>query len=268
MVSYELALGLAFVVPILLAGSMSVKDIVDAQSGFANWYVWKQPLGFLILFIASLAEINRAPFDEPEAEQELVAGFHTEYSGMKFALFFMAEYIKMIAVSAIAATFFLGGYYGPFVEQLPLLFLREAHLADERRLLGDLLRHARLGDALLELADLGGAVVALAELLADRAQLLAQQRLALALVHGLLRALADRLRQPQDLHPVVEQRLHPVEALGDVGELQDLLLLAGLEVQVTGHRVGQRAGLADRAVARWVNVDTPRIYATTRAVFN
>lgn len=121
MVSYELALGLAFVVPILLAGSMSVKDIVDAQSGFANWYVWKQPLGFLILFIASLAEINRAPFDEPEAEQELVAGFHTEYSGMKFALFFMAEYIKMIAVSAIAATFFLGGYYGPFVEQLPLL---------------------------------------------------------------------------------------------------------------------------------------------------
>lgn len=121
MVSYELALGLAFVVPILLAGSMSVKDIVDAQSGFANWYVWKQPLGFLILFIASLAEINRAPFDEPEAEQELVAGFHTEYSGMKFALFFMAEYIKMIAVSAIAATFFLGGYQGPFVEQLPLL---------------------------------------------------------------------------------------------------------------------------------------------------
>lgn len=121
MVSYELALGLAFVVPILLAGSMSVKDIVDAQSGVANWYVWKQPLGFLILFIASLAEINRAPFDEPEAEQELVAGFHTEYSGMKFALFFMAEYIKMIAVSAIAATFFLGGYQGPFVEQLPLL---------------------------------------------------------------------------------------------------------------------------------------------------
>lgn len=121
MVSYELALGLAFVVPILLAGSMSIQDIVQAQNGFTRWFVWKQPLGFLILFIASLAEINRAPFDEPEAEQELVAGFHTEYSGMKFALFFMAEYIKMIAVSAIAATFFLGGYWGPFVEQLPLL---------------------------------------------------------------------------------------------------------------------------------------------------
>ena len=121
MVSYELALGLAFVVPILLAGSMSIQDIVMAQNGFTRWFVWKQPLGFLILFIASIAEINRAPFDEPEAEQELVAGFHTEYSGMKFALFFMAEYIKMIAVSAIAATFFLGGYWGPFVEQFPLL---------------------------------------------------------------------------------------------------------------------------------------------------
>lgn len=121
MVSYELALGLAFVVPILLAGSMNVQDIVSAQNGFTRWFVWKQPLGFLILFIASVAEINRAPFDMPEAEQELIAGFHTEYSGMKFALFFMAEYMKMIAVSAIGATFFLGGYWGPFVEQVPLL---------------------------------------------------------------------------------------------------------------------------------------------------
>lgn len=121
MVSYELTLGLAFVVPILLAGSMSLKDIVEAQAGFAQWFIWKQPVGFLLLFIASIAEINRAPFDMPEAEQELVAGFHTEYSGMKFALFFMAEYIKMIAVSAIAASFFLGGYWGPFVETYPLL---------------------------------------------------------------------------------------------------------------------------------------------------
>lgn len=121
MVSYELALGLAFVVPILLAGSMNVSDIVAAQQGLGRWFVWKQPLGFLILFVASIAEINRAPFDLPEAEQELIAGFHTEYSGMKFALFFMAEYIKMIAVSAISVTFFLGGYWGPFVEQYPLL---------------------------------------------------------------------------------------------------------------------------------------------------
>lgn len=121
MVSYELALGLAFVVPILLAGSMSLLDIVEAQQGLGKWFIWRQPLGFLLLFIASIAEINRAPFDEPEAEQELVAGFHTEYSGMKFALFFMAEYIKMIAVSAIAASFFLGGYWGPGVETFPLL---------------------------------------------------------------------------------------------------------------------------------------------------
>ncbi|MGA9532554.1 MAG: NADH-quinone oxidoreductase subunit NuoH [Anaerolineales bacterium] len=121
MVSYELALGLSFVVPILLAGSMSLLDIVNAQQGFTHWFVWKQPLGFLLMFIASMAEINRAPFDEPEAEQELVAGFHTEYSGMKFALFFMAEYIKMIAVSAIAVAFFFGGFWGPGVEQYPLL---------------------------------------------------------------------------------------------------------------------------------------------------
>lgn len=124
MVSYELALGLAFLVPVLLAGSLSLRTIVDAQQGIANWYIWKPvvgQLGFLILLIASLAEINRAPFDLPEAEQELVAGYHTEYSGMKFALFFMAEYIKMIVISAIAASFFLGGFWGPFVDQIPLL---------------------------------------------------------------------------------------------------------------------------------------------------
>jgi NADH-quinone oxidoreductase subunit H len=124
MVSYELALGLSFVVPVLLAGSLSLRDIVEAQQGFANWFLWKPPvgiLGFLILITASLAEINRAPFDLPEAEQELVAGYHTEYSGMKFALFFMAEYIKMIVISGIAASFFLGGYWGPFVDQFPLL---------------------------------------------------------------------------------------------------------------------------------------------------
>jgi NADH-quinone oxidoreductase subunit H len=121
MVSYELALGLTFVIPIILAGSMSLRDIVAAQQGLADWFIWKQPLGFLILFVASIAEINRAPFDLPEAEQELVAGFHTEYSGMKFALFFMAEYIKMIAVSVIAVTIFLGGFWGPFVDSYPVL---------------------------------------------------------------------------------------------------------------------------------------------------
>ncbi len=119
MVSYELALALAFVGPIMLAGSMSVDAIIEGQRHL--WYVILQPLGFLIFLIAAVAEINRAPFDMPEAEQELVAGYHAEYSGMKFALFFMAEYGKMIAVSFIAATMFLGGYLGPFIDRWPLL---------------------------------------------------------------------------------------------------------------------------------------------------
>jgi NADH-quinone oxidoreductase subunit H len=119
MVSYELALGLALIGPILIAGSMSLVDIVDAQNPV--WFIVYQPIGALIFFIASIAEVNRAPFDMPEAEQELTAGYHAEYSGMKFALFFMAEYVKMIAISAIGATLFLGGFRGPFVDQLPIL---------------------------------------------------------------------------------------------------------------------------------------------------
>ena len=119
MVSYELALALAFVGPIMLASSMSVDAIIEGQTHL--WYIILQPLGFLIFLIAAVAEINRAPFDMPEAEQELVAGYHAEYSGMKFALFFMAEYGKMIAVSFIAATMFLGGYLGPFLDRWPLL---------------------------------------------------------------------------------------------------------------------------------------------------
>ena len=119
MVSYELALGLAFIGPILLADSLSLQQIVERQRSLP-YVVW-QPIGFLIFLLASIAELNRAPFDMPEAEQELTAGYHTEYSGMKFALFFMAEYGKMIAVSFIAASLFLGGYWGPFVDRLPLL---------------------------------------------------------------------------------------------------------------------------------------------------
>ncbi len=119
MVSYELALALAFVGPVLLAGSLSVSDIIEAQRPF--WFVLLQPIGFLLFLIAAVAEVNRAPFDMPEAEQELTAGYHAEYSGMKFALFFMAEYIKMIAVSVIAASLFLGGYLGPLVDQFPWL---------------------------------------------------------------------------------------------------------------------------------------------------
>jgi NADH-quinone oxidoreductase subunit H len=122
MISYELGLGLAFVPPIMLAGSMGLIAIVQTQAhmGLLKWWLY-QPLGPLIFLIASIAEVNRAPFDMPEAEQELTAGYHTEYSGMKFALFFMAEYIKMIAVSMIATTLFFGGYLGPFVDRFPLL---------------------------------------------------------------------------------------------------------------------------------------------------
>jgi len=108
MISYELTLGLSFVAAILLGNSMSLVDIVEGQKSL--WFVIIQPVGFIIFFIATLAEVNRPPFDMPEAEQELVAGYHTEYSGMKFALFFMAEYQKMIVVSMIGATLFLGGY--------------------------------------------------------------------------------------------------------------------------------------------------------------
>jgi NADH-quinone oxidoreductase subunit H len=108
MISYELSLGLGFVTAILLGNSMNLHDIVDAQRGV--WFAVVQPVGALIFMIVTLAEVNRAPFDMPEAEQELTAGYHSEYSGMKFALFFMAEYQKMIVISMIAATLFFGGY--------------------------------------------------------------------------------------------------------------------------------------------------------------
>jgi NADH-quinone oxidoreductase subunit H len=108
MISYELSLGLGFVMAILLGNSMSMVDIVEAQKDM--WFVMIQPVGAILFLIITLAEVNRAPFDMPEAEQELTAGYHSEYSGMKFALFFMAEYEKMIIICAIAATFFFGGY--------------------------------------------------------------------------------------------------------------------------------------------------------------
>jgi len=111
MISYELALGLAMLAPVMMAGSMSMVDVVESQRTLP--FIVLQPVAFLIYFMSSLAEINRAPFDMPEAEQELTAGYHTEYSGMKFALFFMAEYIKMIAVAMIGSTLFLGGYAWP-----------------------------------------------------------------------------------------------------------------------------------------------------------
>jgi len=119
MISYELALGLSFVTAIILANSMSLLEIVSEQRNI--WFIFIQPVGAVIFWIATLAEVNRAPFDMPEAEQELTAGYHSEYSGMKFALFFMAEYQKMIAICAILATLYLGGFLGPFVDRYPLL---------------------------------------------------------------------------------------------------------------------------------------------------
>lgn len=123
-ISYELALGTALISPLLLIGSLSFRDIVGYQAqgpfwGEGGWLVFAQPLAFVLYCIAAVAEVNRAPFDLPEAEQELGAGYHTEYSGMKFAMFFMAEYVNMITVSSVAATVFLGGPNSPVPALIP-----------------------------------------------------------------------------------------------------------------------------------------------------
>lgn len=114
LVSYEVAMGLSVIGVVMMAQSLSLVDIVHAQQHSA-WYVVFQPVGFVIFVIAAVAETNRAPFDLPEAESELVAGYHTEYGGLKFAMFFLAEYINMIIVSALGATLFLGGFSGPLL---------------------------------------------------------------------------------------------------------------------------------------------------------
>jgi NADH-quinone oxidoreductase subunit H len=121
LISYELAVTLTFVAVILAAGSLSMVKIVEAQQANGVWFAFVQPISLFIYCVAGLAETNRAPFDLPEAEQELVAGFHTEYSGMRFALFFLAEYANMIVVSAIATTLFFGGWLPPFGTWLPFL---------------------------------------------------------------------------------------------------------------------------------------------------
>ena len=122
MISYELSYGLALAAVLVLANSLSLTDIVNRQAGswwhvVPRWFVFVQPIGFLIYMTAGVAETNRAPFDFPEAEQELVAGYHTEYSSMSFALFFLAEYINMVTVSAVATDLFLGGWHGPLLPE-------------------------------------------------------------------------------------------------------------------------------------------------------
>jgi len=116
MISYEVLLGLGLIGVLLLSQTFSIAEIVRQQSGsIFNWYIFKQPVAFFVYFISAMAETNRNPFDLPEAESELVAGYHTEYAGMSFGVFFLAEYANMITVSAIAASMFLGGWNGPIL---------------------------------------------------------------------------------------------------------------------------------------------------------
>ena len=114
LISYEVAVTMTLVSLIMTAGSLSMVRIVEAQNEANVWFIFVQPVAFVLFFIGGLAETNRAPFDMAEAEQELTGGFHTEYSGMRFALFFLAEYANMIVVSSVATTLFLGGWLRPF----------------------------------------------------------------------------------------------------------------------------------------------------------
>jgi NADH-quinone oxidoreductase subunit H len=125
MISYELSLGISLVGVVLVSGTLDLYSIVEQQHGL-HWNIWDfsrapQFIGFITYLISAIAETNRVPFDLPEAETELVAGFHTEYSALKFALFFMAEYVNMFTVSMLAATLFLGGWQGPFLDIFPWL---------------------------------------------------------------------------------------------------------------------------------------------------
>ena len=125
MVSYEIGMGLSIIGALMFARTLAMSAIVDAQQADGVWYVFLQPLGFLIYLVSALGETNRAPFDLPEAESELVAGYHTEYSGFRWALFFMAEYSGMIVTSAVAVTLFLGGWQFPGLNLVknPTLFV-------------------------------------------------------------------------------------------------------------------------------------------------
>ncbi len=123
MISYEIPIGLAVVSVVLMAGSLSLKAVVDLQRDSGYWLVFPQLISFIIFLIASNAELNRPPFDMAEAESELVAGFHTEYSGFRFAMFFMGEYVNLVTVSALATVMFLGGWHAPFrLPEIPIVW--------------------------------------------------------------------------------------------------------------------------------------------------
>ncbi len=124
MISYELSMGLSLVGVIMMTESLSLVDTVNAQADL--WFVVLQPVAFVVYAISAIAETNRCPFDLPEAETELVSGFHTEYSSMKFALFFMAEYANIITVSAVGVTFFFGGWRGPFLPPVVWFLIKMA----------------------------------------------------------------------------------------------------------------------------------------------
>jgi NADH-quinone oxidoreductase subunit H len=123
LVSYEVAMGLSVVGVLMISRSMSLVDIVHGQES-STWYVLFQPIGFIVFMLAAVAETNRPPFDLPEAESELVAGYHTEYAGMKFAMFQMGEYVSMMVISALGATLFLGGYLGPWLPGFVWLIIK------------------------------------------------------------------------------------------------------------------------------------------------
>ena len=127
LVSYEVAMGLSVVGVLMISRSMNLVDIVHGQEN-SVWYILFQPIGFVVFLVAAVAETNRAPFDLPEAESELVAGYHTEYAGLKFAMFFLAEYVNMIIISALGATLFLGGFLGPWLPGFLWLIIKIAIL--------------------------------------------------------------------------------------------------------------------------------------------
>jgi len=119
-ISYEIAMGLSIIALLMVTQSLSLKEIVAQQSGFVNWNIWAQPLGFIIFMVCAFAECNRVPFDLPECETELVGGYHTEYSSMKLGLYMFSEYINMFVSSALMASLYFGGYNFPFMNDLGL----------------------------------------------------------------------------------------------------------------------------------------------------